>query len=331
MPQNKNALIRYQIIDRCLRDMSREWTLEAIIQEVSDYFITELGNKKGISKRTIEYDLSFMQSSEGYRAPIEKEKAGDKWFWYYTDRKFSITNSPLDKNDTEKLKEALLILKQFENFPQFRELEEIILKLQAKTITNNNTLRPFIQFEKNELAQGNRYLRGLYEVLLKNMAVDVCYQPFGKQERTITMHPYLLKEYNNRWFLVGKNHNSELIGIYPLDRIISFTISNEQFQNDKLFDPDEHFKDIIGMSIPQNQKPGKIILSFTPEQGNYVRTKPFHKSQKILKDNKKEFQIEITVIPNYELRKLIWSFGDAVKIISPTNLFDEINPLIKKS
>ena len=325
MPQNKSALIRYQIIDRCLRDISSEWTLETIIQEVSDYLTTELGQKKGISKRTIEYDLSFMQSSEGYNAPIEKEKVGERWLWYYTDRKFSITNSPLDKNDGKKLKEALIILKQFQNFPQFKEMEEIVLKLESKTITNKDTLRPFIQFEKNELADGNRFLRGLYEVLLKNVAIDMLYKPFDKPERTITLHPYLLKEYNNRWFLVAKSNNSELIGTYGLDRIISYDISNEQFQNDETFDPEEHFKDVIGISIPTDSKPEKIILSFTPEQGNYVRTKPFHSSQKILIDNKKEFQIEITVKPNYELKKLIWSFGDAVKIISQKKLFNSAN------
>lgn len=321
MPQNKNALIRYQIIDRCLRDISSEWTLDAIIQEVSDYLISELGKKKGISKRQIEYDLSFMQSSEGYKAPIEKEKAGDKWFWYYTDRKFSITNSPLDKNDGEKLKEALLILKQFENFPQFRELEEIILKLESKAITNKKQLRPFIQFEKNELAEGNRLVRGLYDILLKNMAIDIHYQPFGKQEMVITIHPYLLKEYSNRWFLIGKNHQSGYIDTYGLDRIIRYEISNEPFIDDVNFYPEEHFKDVIGVSIPRNKDPEKIVLSFSGIQGNYIKTKPLHKSQIILKDTKKELQIEITVIPNYELRKLIWSFGDAVSIISPEILF----------
>ena len=120
MPKTKNAWMRYRIIDRCLRD-SRDWTLEQIVEEVSNYLIQELGYKKGISKRSIEYDISFMQSSEGFSAPIEKEKHHTQWIWYYRDKKFSITNSPLNKDDVRKLNEALFLLRQFENFPQFAE------------------------------------------------------------------------------------------------------------------------------------------------------------------------------------------------------------------
>ena len=82
MPITKSALIRYQIIDRCLRDISKEYTLNAIIDEVNEYLVVELGYHKGISQRTIEYDLQFMASSEGFNAPIEKEKAVGKWFWW---------------------------------------------------------------------------------------------------------------------------------------------------------------------------------------------------------------------------------------------------------
>lgn len=321
MPATRNALIRYQIIDRCLRDVNASWTLEQIIEEVSDYFIHELGNEKGISKRTIEYDLQFMQSSEGYSAPIEKEKAGDKWLWYYTDRKFSITNSPLDKDDADKLNDALIILKQFEHFPQFEDIEEIILKLQSKTIGTKKKPRTIIQFESNSLAEGNRHLKQLYKMILKKVVIELYYQPFGKEAFKAIVHPYLLKEYNNRWFLFAKNHQNGLIGNYALDRIISFDISHFTFTDSDDFDPIGYFNDVVGVSVTPNVKSQKIILSFSVEQGNYVRTKPLHHSQIILKDNKKEFRVEIKVIPNYELKKLIWSFGDGVKVIEPKNLF----------
>lgn len=321
MPVNKNALIRYQIIDRCLRD-NHDWTLEQIIEEVSDYFIHELGNKKGISKRTIEYDLQFMQSSEGYSAPIEKEKVGNKWIWYYTDRKFSITNSPLDKNDADKLNDALIILKQFEHFPQFEDIEEIILKLQSKMVGTKKKPRTIIQFESNPLAEGNKHLRGLYQMVAKKFALDILYQPFGKDAYKVVVHPYLLKEYNNRWFLFGKNNENEFIQNFPLDRIVSYSVSHHDFKEDDRFNPAEYFNDVIGVSIPSNGKTEKIILSFARDQGNYIKTKPLHHSQRILKENKKELQIVLNIIPNYEFKKLLWSFGDSVKIIEPQDLFE---------
>jgi predicted DNA-binding transcriptional regulator YafY len=322
MPVNKNALIRFQIIDRCLRD-SRDWTLEQIVEEVSDFFIHELGNKKGISKRTIEYDLQFMQASEGYHAPIENEKVGNKWIWYYTDRKFSITNSPLDKNDADKLNDALIILKQFEHFPQFEDIEEIILKLQSKMVGTKKKPRTIIQFESNPLAEGNKHLRGLYQMVARRIVLELLYQPFGKDAYKVIVHPYLLKEYNNRWFLFGKNNENGFIQNFPLDRIISYSASHHEFKEDEGFKPVEYFNEIIGVSIPLNGKAVKIILSFISDQGNYIKTKPLHHSQKVLKDNKTELQIELNVIPNYELKKMLWSFGDAVKIIEPKKLFKD--------
>ena len=320
MPQNKNALIRHRIIDECLRDRSKDWTLEDIINEVSRYFIDELGKSEGISKRTIEYDIDFMQSSEGYMAPIEKEKVANRWIWYYTDSKYSIKNSPLDKNDAEKLKAALIILKEFEDFPQFQDLQEMIIKLQAKTITYNASFKPIIQFEKNLKAEGNRFLRGLYEVLLKSVSIKIFYKPFNKPEREFVFHPFLLKEYSNRWFIIGKIHGTDFITNLALDRILSFDISNEPFIDEVSFNPDEYFKNVIGVSIENGKKTEIIILSFKPDHGNYIRTKPIHHSQRILQDNKKEFRIELLLIPNFELKKMLLSLGDGLKIISPKNL-----------
>lgn len=320
MPKNRNALIRYQIIDRCLSDVNKTWTLQQIIDEVSDYFLTELGNERGISKRTVEYDLEFMQSSEGYNAPIEKEKVRKEYYWYYTDRKFSITKSPLDRRDTEKLNEALIILKQFEHFPQFQDIEEIILKLQSKAIGTKKNPRNIIQFETNSLAEGNRHLKNLYNYLSKQLAIELVYQPFGKESFNITVHPYLLKEYNNRWFLFGKDDNKKQIQNYALDRILSLEVSNKEFEVDETFDPDVYFKDVIGVSVPEIKVLKRIVLSFKPEQGYYIKTKPIHFSQKVIKDNKKECRIELFLIPNYELNKTIWSFGENVKLISPKSL-----------
>jgi len=101
-----------------LKDVNREYTLQDITEEVSNYLIEELGHDKGVSSSTIEKDIRHMRSSEGYGAPIEVEKTASGWFYYYSDRKFSITNSPLDSADAKKLKGILAILDQFRHLPQ---------------------------------------------------------------------------------------------------------------------------------------------------------------------------------------------------------------------
>ena len=158
-------------------------------------------------------------------------------------------------------------------------------------------------------------------MVLKKVALDILYQPFDKKPYRVIVHPYLLKEFSNRWYVFGKNHKTGLIERFGLDRIISFEVSHHDFIEDPSFDPNDFFKDVIGVTVPVNGNPIKIILSFNREQGNYAKTKPLHHSQKILKDTRDELQVELMLIPNYELKKLLWSFGDTVKVLEPKNLF----------
>ncbi|MBK7390175.1 MAG: WYL domain-containing protein [Bacteroidetes bacterium] len=153
-------------------------------------------------------------------------------------------------------------------------MEEIVLKLESKTVINCNTVRPLIQFETNNLAEGNRHLRELYKHLSKKSVIKIEYKPFGKEAFTCLISPYLLKEYNNRWFLFGKNHQTDYIQNLALDRIEHIEKESVPFIDDLDFNPEEYFKDVIGVSVTGNQTE-KILLRFNPEQANYVKTNKY--------------------------------------------------------
>lgn len=319
MPVTKAAGIRYRILDGCLRDRSHSWTLQQMTDEVSVHLMEELGSHKGISASTIEKDLRFMRSSAGFLAPIETEKVGNQWVWYYNDCKFSITNSPLDRDDARKLKEVIELLRAFENLPQLRDLEEMLLKLESRTAITGKNRRPVLQVETNPLAVGNRHLRVLYQKITRRQALHITYRPFYRESRLCRLSPYLLKEYSNRWFLFGKNHDTKTIQNLALDRIVQIEPGEFDFMDDPDFDPNDYFRDVVGVSV-STSSPETIRLRFTPEQANYVITKPLHASQKITKQTRQYLDIELCLIINYELKKLIWSFGDTVEVLEPADL-----------
>ena len=93
MPANKNALIRYKTIDRCLRNRYRRWTIDDLVDACSDALYDMEGITKGISKRTVQGDIQIMRSDKlGYNAPIETYGNG---YYRYSDPDYSISDTPL--------------------------------------------------------------------------------------------------------------------------------------------------------------------------------------------------------------------------------------------
>ena len=125
MSTNKLALIRYKTIDECLKNRFRKWTLDDLIEKVSEALYEYEGITSGISKRTIQGDIQLMRSDKlGYNAPII---VADRKFYSYEDKDFSITNAPINHADVEKMKEIVGILKQFNGFNYFDEMISLII------------------------------------------------------------------------------------------------------------------------------------------------------------------------------------------------------------
>jgi predicted DNA-binding transcriptional regulator YafY len=140
----------------------------------------------------------------------------------------------------------------------------------------------------------------------------------------------LLKEYQNRWYVVG------IIGVFNefrtfgIDRIENLEIKTETFKPDKKMNPIEMFNKTIGLVYSENTAQ-TIVLSFTPTQGKYIKTLPLHSSQKTLIDDEKECRISLEVVPNYELTQQILKHGETVKVIEPQWLVDEVNGILERT
>ena len=111
MPANKNALIRYRTIDRCLRNRYRRWTLDDLVDACSDALYDMEGIAKGVSARTVQGDLQIMRSDKlGYYAPIE---VYDNKYYRYADPDYSITNTPISTEDYNLLANAVKTIEEY--------------------------------------------------------------------------------------------------------------------------------------------------------------------------------------------------------------------------
>ncbi|MCB9047487.1 MAG: WYL domain-containing protein [Chitinophagales bacterium] len=320
MPVNRNALIRYKTIDACLRNRRRKWTLDMLIDKVSEALYEYEGIDKGISRRTVQADIQMMRSDKlGYNAPIV---IAEKKYYTYEDPEYSITNIPLSPQDLERMNEAVEVLKQFKGFSHFSSLNEVVQKLEDHVYTAAHHTRSVIEFEKNEQLKGLEYLDLIYNAVIERKAVEMEYRSFKAREaNTFFFHVWWLKEFKNRWFAVGiRKEDGDIVNL-ALDRIVSVKIADKvkYLPNNRVAAAD-FYKDVIGVTVSRNQRPSTVLLEVTNQHAPYIETKPLHHSQQVLKRWKNSILVQIKVQLNFELEKEIMGFGDGIRVVAPKRL-----------
>ncbi len=319
MPVNRNALIRYRTLDNWLRNRAREWTLDDLIDACSEALYEYEGIDKGVSKRSVQMDLQMMRSDKlGYNAPII---VLEKKYYTYEDSDYSITNIPLTDQDLGKLTEVVEILRQFKGFSHFQELSGMVQRLENKIYSAKTKQEPVIDFEKNENLKGLEHIETLYQAIINKKTVTLNYQSFkARSANEFAFHPYYLKEYRNRWFVLGiKTKNAPLMTL-ALDRIVEIKESDVKYIAQKNFNLSEYFEHVIGVTVEPQGKPEEVILFADRETAPYIVTKPLHHSQKILDTQPNGVTLSIQVQLNFELERELLGFGDRIKVISPDRL-----------
>ena len=318
MAINKNALIRYKTIDNCLQNRFRKWTLEDLIDACSDA-LYEFEGIDGVSKRTVQADIQMMRSNKlGYNAPII---VLERKYYTYEDAEYSITNIPLSDQDLNKLGEAVAFLKQFQGFSHFDDLSGMVQKLEDQIYSQKTHTEPVIDFEKNENLKGLQHLDFLYQSIIQKKAIEVSYQSFkARKAASFIFHAYLLKEFNNRWFLIGRKNKGDAIMNLAIDRIISLKMSATEFKENKNFNAKTYYENAIGVSVSPGLKVEEVVFFVNHLHAPYVETKPLHKSQKTIEKNHFGYTFSMHVQHNFELEKKLLGFGDGLKVLQPERL-----------
>ena len=149
MPQNKHQIIRYQALDKCFRNSTKRYFIDNLIDACNEAIYNFSGNSEGVKKRQLYDDIAFMQSENGYDAPIEKDKIGRKVYYFYSDINFTINNQPLTESEAQELKETLVTLNRFKGLPQFEWIESMTTRLEA-SFEFGEEANQIIEFDQNE-------------------------------------------------------------------------------------------------------------------------------------------------------------------------------------
>lgn len=320
MPINRNALIRYRTIDKCLQNRRRKWTIEDLIEACDEALYEYEGIDRGVSLRTIRMDLNAMRSDKlGYNAPII---VTDRKYYSYEDPAYSISNIPLSASDLGILQEVSHLLRQFKGFSHFTGINEMVHRLEDKVYSEQHNSPTVIDFEKNELLKGMEWLDILYKAVIDRSALNITYRSFkARAASDLVFYPYLLKEYRNRWFLLGMRKAGKEIMTLALDRIQSvLLLPEEPYREQSSFDPHEYFHPIVGVTRNTGDQPVAITFWASKIHAPYIRTKPIHHSQQEIGQENEGSLFTIEVVPNLELERELLGFGEGLKVLSPSRL-----------
>ena len=322
MAITKNPLTRYRILDACFKDPYRNYTIDDLLITVNRKLFEIFDDEShAIKLRQLQDDIYFMKSAEGWSIELADLKEAKKKIYRYEDLTFSILNAPLNQIETETLQMTIQTLAQFEGMPQFAGIQEIIAKLQSGLKANKNT-KPFIGFDRANDLKGAHYFGFLYNAVQNQTPLRITYKDFKSVDSsTFILHPYYLKEYNNRWFLFGLHDEYQKADWnVAMDRIIEMRSESIDFIPNNTIDWQEYFSDMIGVTKPENQPIENVVLHFNKLTGKYMETKSIHETQKNKWIDPDTLEVKIKVVINYELERLILSYCESVNVTAPESL-----------
>lgn len=304
-----------------MKRIQRLKKLNDLLKHHNGYTIIDLEVKLDAGERTIRKDLEQIQQPP-YNAVFWNEYRGKERLYRYKDVEFSL---PLfDENEEMKLKldEAIKAVDELKGNPQFDWLRLCLMAVENGSVMGVGGI---MSFENNAYLEGAEHLTSLADAIVNKYPIKLVYQPYGAEEQALYVHPYHLKQYNNRWFLIGRPETVNAIHNYAVDRIrLVEHLSKPFIETDVDFE--EYFDDIVGVSV--NDVPVETVeLMVSKKRYPYIKTKPLHWSQKHIaeKDDEKYVCLTIQVKPNRELESLLMSFGPDVIVKSPEELRDSLH------
>jgi predicted DNA-binding transcriptional regulator YafY len=325
MPHIKNALIRYRIIDRMIRNPYKTYPSKSDLREACEESLFGSTYGDHICDSTIEKDLFAMRME--HDAPIKYSRKHEGYF--YEDPDYTINDIPLSEDELESIRFAVQTLQQFQEVPYFKEFGSAIDKIATRVAvagTEGNETSAFIGFETAYSSIGNQWLPLLLTAIQEKKTCHFTYASFKSgiaKERNVL--PVYLKEYRNRWYLISFDLEKSDWITYALERMDGLVVNEVQHLLKEAFNPSSFFAETIGITT-EKKAAERIALRVNDIASKYIESQPLHSSQEKIGTN----QFVLTVQINEELIRTLLGFMGELQIISPAHLVQTWNERIQK-
>lgn len=322
MSTNLHAIIRYRTLDDCLRKR-RYWTLEELAERCGDALADATGKEAIPHTRTIAEDLAILRKGTIFTpAPIiynRKEKG-----YRYSDTTFSIQTAGLNPQEVVLLKQGIETIRVFSKADGLEDLFQTIKTLEKK-LNIESPEDSFVFLDHVPQYEGSKHITDLVRARQNVFIVKLSYLPFGWTEPINTeFQPFFLKEFNNRWFVYGRNQTDMKVYNYALDRIRHIEVTDKLGYTENYQEILNKLKRIVGVTIPDPFEVEEIVIKVSKYRSYYLLTKPIHPSQQLIQDEGDWVQFRLYLAINRELISLLQSLGNDLIVLHPPALVDRM-------
>jgi predicted DNA-binding transcriptional regulator YafY len=329
MPHIKNALLRYRIIDRSLRNKYKPFPTKQLLREACEEALFGSVDGEHICDSTIEKDLFSMKLE--HDAPIEYSRKDKGYF--YSNKKFTLDDVPLNEEDLKAIKFAAYTLQQFREVDMFKQfgsaIDKIVDRVAISDKVNDSDMNDYVQFETAVSVGGSENLSQLLEAIQHSLAVYFDYENYSTGlVKARKVCPLLLKEYRNRWYLISQDLIKGKITTFGLDRISNLSLSEEKVLKPQNFNSKNYFKYSIGISSSESA-PEIVQFKALNIATKYIESQPFHHSQKVVKEGKNKTLFELEIFISEEFIRSVMSFGGEIEVVSPKALRSDVIERLK--
>ena len=331
-------MTRYALIDSMLANRHKAVSIQDITDFVNEH-LPEFGIDEGVSKRCIEKDIEYLEWSSPFSVELERysidattvnDRVYKKRCLRYADPTFSIFKKKLTQDEKAVLESALTTLGSFDGLDNFEWLAELRKQLKVEE------RKPIISLSKN-LVETSTLIASLFSSITNEQVVELTYRKFlDSTERKVIISPYLLKEYNRRWYIVGGAYDTNRVLNFALDRLVEI-----EFKTGYTFKPcetdlEERFEEIIGVTFNEEVPLTQILFWVSDAIKGYIHTKPIHGSQIHIKGDRADKLhilypqlksgdfLTIECRENFELIRELTAWGDDLIVLTPVSLRDRI-------
>lgn len=322
MANTKNSDLRLGIIDRCLR---RGWLSTSQIMEIVNSSLEGRMLPKVESLNTIRADLNYIIDNYP-QVEVEVKRKGRKVSYRYKNREQSIYKLMLKEDEMIQVSQCMALLAEFEGLmPNVDWIESFINRFKESLAIDPDATKKVVGLDHNPNLKGLEHFGPLLAAVTDKKVIELTYTSFLRGHHTYIFHPYYLKEYNNRWFIIGNIEGRKDLTNFALDRIDNFSICDTKKYNPLTIDLNEkYFSDIVGVSRPTNTEISTVKLWVSSRETPYMQTKPIHKSQVLTLNPDGSSNVTLKLYINYELENILLSYSDGIKVLEPAELVTKI-------
>lgn len=315
MNLSKSAFRRYKVIDSLLRNsMKRYPKMEDFIEACHtklDFYPSEETIQKDIANMRMPYP-------DGFDAPIRYNRA--KMGYEYTDPNYSLSGISLRQEEVEAIVEAVDVIRSIGGSRIGDKFNHAIEKILSTTLERNNGDKStsVLQTMVPPISRGFEHFDLFYKACRDHIPISFIHFSYKKRRfNHIILHPFLIKEFDNRWYVIGYSEIHNSIRTFGLDRVSEPVSIKKKYITTPPKLINTYLNDVYGVFPIPEAKKEKIKIHVSQLGTHYFQAYPLHDSQKIIKESEGTSFITYEIIPSLELARYLLSQGIHVKIVEP--------------